>query len=110
MSDALLRYETLFEIMCDAFENSGIIVSRMSPGKAAKGKDRSIRVRKNKDDVDLCGIYVATDSYKIWTPITGYQKETKYAGYLKTDGTFNYYVGSLEECIGEVERLARFEG
>ncbi len=57
----------------------------------------------------ICGIKVERLTYKIFNVSSNWKEKTTYLSILEDNGTYSYYLDTIDECIGEVKRLADFE-
>ena len=60
-------------------------------------------------DLLICGINVEDESYKIYNVTADWANQTSYLCEEAKDGTWYYYLDTLDECIGESQRLVMFE-
>ena len=59
-------------------------------------------------ETTLCSVHFA-DRIKVYGVSTGWTKQTTYICFPDSDGTWFYFIETLDECIGELEQLIRFE-
>ncbi|MDD5792117.1 MAG: hypothetical protein PUD22_06020 [Erysipelotrichaceae bacterium] len=57
----------------------------------------------------ICGAEVGEEVYKIYNASPEWANKTSYQCNKANDGTWYYYLDSIDECIGEVQRLVMFE-
>ena len=57
----------------------------------------------------VCGISVEEEVYKIFNATSDWAQKTTYHCDKANDGTWFYYLETIDECIGEVKRLVLFE-
>ena len=57
----------------------------------------------------VCGISVEEEVYKIFNAPSDWAQKTSYHCDEANDGTWFYYLETIDECIGEVKRLVSFE-
>lgn len=57
----------------------------------------------------LCGIGVEEKVYKIFNVTSEWSQKSSYHCDPASDGTWFYYLETIDECIGEVKRLVLFE-
>lgn len=57
----------------------------------------------------ICGINVEEEAYKIYNASADWAKQTSYLCEDSGDGTWHYYLETIDECIGETQRLVMFE-
>lgn len=76
----------------------------------------SIKVVKEKSSVyvmsevlEVCKIDVVEEAYKVYGFSPGWKKHTSYYCEKAEDGSWYYYVDTIDECIGELERMIEFE-
>jgi len=100
----------------DVPENLKIRLQNLYEGIKAELDAAPVTVRINGTAVEvnyqellLCGVNVEQETYKLynassdWTDITTYHCEEM------GDGTWFYYLDTIDECIGESQRLVVFE-
>ena len=56
----------------------------------------------------VCGISVEEEVYKIFNATSDWAQKTSYHCDEANDGTWFYYLETIDECIGEVKRLVLF--
>lgn len=80
-------------------------LSHMLKNVKVRMENTSVVVSKN--DVDICSVLVMDEVYKISTDVTAWKEKTSY---LCTDeaSTVVYYVDTIDECLGEIQRLIDF--
>ena len=61
------------------------------------------------EELLICGICVGEEVYKIFNITTEWSHKTSYHCDPAADGTWYYYLDTIDECIGEVERLVKFK-
>lgn len=74
---------------------------------SVKEHDKTITV--HFQELLIVGIYIKEEVYKIYNVSPEWKKQTTYLCNDAEDGTWFYYVDSMDECIGEVQRLVMFE-
>jgi hypothetical protein len=57
----------------------------------------------------ICGVHVEEENYKIFHVSSEWKDKTTYHCEEDEDGTWFYYLETIDECIGEVNRLVMFE-
>lgn len=57
----------------------------------------------------ICGVNVEEAVYKIYNATSNWKDCTSYHCDIDEDGTWYYYLETIDECIGEVQRLVMFE-
>ena len=57
----------------------------------------------------VCGISVEEEVYKIFNATSDWTQKTTYHCDKANNGTWFYYLETIDECIGEVKRLVSFE-
>lgn len=57
----------------------------------------------------ICGINVEDEAYKIYNASSDWADQTSYLCEDSGDGTWHYYLETIDECIGEAQRLVMFE-
>lgn len=60
-------------------------------------------------ELSVCGISVEEEVYKIFNATSDWAQKTSYHCDEAKDGTWFYYLETIDECIGEVKRLVSFE-
>ena len=75
-----------------------------------------VSIQENKSGITvnfyellICGVDVEEDGYKIYNCSKAWKNHTTYLCEDAGDETWLYYVESIDECIGEVQRLVMFE-
>lgn len=81
---------------------------------ALKGYKCSIRETESDISIQfgqeiVVGIAVEENGYSIYNISDEWAKETTYFVETNDDGTKFYYLDSIDECVGEIERLAEVE-
>ena len=81
---------------------------------ALKGYKCSIRETENDISIQfgkdiVIGVAVEENGYSIYNISDEWAKETTYFVETDDDGTKFYYLDSIDECVGEIERLAEVE-
>lgn len=94
----ILRREDLKEGV--AFELSGMPVNIST-------KERNVLV--DFQELLICGISVEDEGYWIFNASSEWADKTTYLCEEVTDGTWKYYLETIDECIGEAKRLVMFE-
>ncbi|WP_462361500.1 hypothetical protein [Parvimonas micra] len=80
-------------------------------------REVSVHVSKDNNVVEvqgqellICGISVEENVYKIFTVNTDWSHKTSYyCDSEKYGNCFYYYLETIDECIGEVQRFVKFE-
>ena len=57
----------------------------------------------------ICGINVEDEAYKIYNVSSEWVDQTSYHCEKSGDETWHYYLETIDECIGETQRLVMFE-
>lgn len=57
----------------------------------------------------ICGINVEAEAYKIYNVSSEWADQTSYLCEESEDETWHYYLETIDECIGETQRLVMFE-
>lgn len=57
----------------------------------------------------ICGLSVENEGYRIYNVSSDWEKETNYYCEKSEEGTWQYYLETIDECIGETQRLVMFE-
>lgn len=70
--------------------------------------DKNI-VSVSSQELLVCGISVEEEVYKIFNVTSDWAQKTSYHCDEAKDGTWFYYLETIDECIGEVQRLVMFE-
>lgn len=65
-------------------------------------------VVKFQDDL-ICGVSVEEETYRIYNASSDWAEKTTYRCEKADDGTWFYYLETIDECIGECYRLVMFE-
>lgn len=71
-------------------------------------KDNNV-VKVQGQELLICGISVDEKVYKIFYETTEWSHKTSYYCDSAKDGTWFYYLETIDECIGEVHRFVMFE-
>lgn len=66
-------------------------------------------VEVKRQEFLICGISVDEKVYKIFYVNTKWSHKTSYHCVSTADGTWFYYLETIDECIGEVQRFVKFE-
>ncbi|MCI8638978.1 MAG: hypothetical protein HFG41_07510 [Coprococcus sp.] len=79
-------------------------------------KECSVTVTTSENAVEvhfqeliICGVNVEKKVYKIYNVSSDWADCTSYHCDPAEDGTWYYYLETIDECIGEVQRLVKFE-
>lgn len=94
----ILRRDDLKEGV--AFELSSIPVT-------VSTKERNVLV--NFQELLICGISVEDEGYWIFNASSEWADKTTYLCEEDANGTWKYYLETIDECIGESKRLVMFE-
>ncbi len=93
-----LRLYDLFSGIKNALKEFSVSVS----------KDMKVVKVKNQELL-ICGISVEEEVYKIFHVTPEWSHKTSYHCDSAADGTWFYYLETIDECIGEVQRFVMFE-
>ncbi len=94
----LLRRNDLKESLEVALKSIPVTVS---------AKQRNVMV--NFQDLLICGVAVEDETYKIFNASSEWADKTTYLCEEGDDGKWFYYLETIDECIGECQRLVMFE-
>ncbi len=94
----LLRRNDLKESLEGALKSIPVTVS---------AKERNVMV--NFQELLICGVAVEDETYKIFNASSEWADKTTYLCEEGNDGKWFYYLDSIDECIGECQRLVMFE-
>ena len=70
-------------------------------------KDENVLIRLKK--LLVCGVVVEKDGYRIFNVSAAWSKKTSYRCEESGNGTWHYYLETVDEVVGEVKRLVMFE-
>ena len=70
-------------------------------------KDENVLV--NFQELLICGMTVEEEGYRIYNASEAWSNKTSYRCEESGDGTWHYYLETIDEVIGEVKRLVMFE-
>ncbi len=70
-------------------------------------KERDVLI--NFQELLICGVVVEDETYKIYNASSDWADKTTYLCEESEDGTWHYYLETIDECIGECQRLVMFE-
>lgn len=77
--------------------------------KNAKVRMENTSVVISKNDAELCSVLVMDEAYKISTSMTAWKEKTSYLC-VDEAGMIVYYVETIDECLGEIQRIITSEG
>lgn len=66
-------------------------------------------VHVNFQEILICGLSVEADGYKIYNVSSDWANKTTYLCDETEEGIWSYYLETIDECIGETQRLVLFE-
>lgn len=93
-----IRLNNLFDAVKNALKEVSVHVSKYNNVVEVQGQELLI-----------CGISVDEKVYKIFHVTTEWSHKTSYYCDSAEDGTWFYYLETIDECIGEVQRFVMFE-
>ena len=93
-----LRFNDLFEGVKNILKTIPVTISA----------DKNV-VSVRFQELLVCGVSVEEEVYKIFNVTTEWSQKTSYHCDPASDGTWFYYLETIDECIGEVQRLVLFE-
>lgn len=93
-----LRRDDIFECVRASLEDLPVSVRRYGPDITVMFQDWLI-----------CGVSVLDETYKLYNISKEWKTESKYKCEESKDGTFYCFVDTIDECIGQVDRLVHFE-
>lgn len=94
----ILRRDDLKEGVAFELKSIPVVVS---------AKERNVLV--NFQELLICGISVEDEGYWIFNASSEWADKTTYLCEETNDGTWKYYLETIDECIGETKRLVMFE-
>ncbi len=98
LSDIALRLSNLADGLKSSLK--GIPVDVIT-----EGNDVLVRFQ----ELLICGACVEEEIYRIYNASGDWAQKTTYYCEENDDGTWQYYLETIEECIGEITRLVMFE-
>lgn len=72
---------------------------------ASKGRNVTVRFQ----ELLISGVSIEEECYKIYNASSDWADTTTYLCDEEPDGTWSYYLETIDECVGEMQRLVMFE-
>lgn len=98
LSDASLRLEDLYDGLKSALKVIPVVVAKENNSVVVKFQELLV-----------CGVVVEAEVYRIYNASSDWAEQTTYLCEEAGNGTWFYYLETIDECIGEVHRLVMFE-
>ncbi|WP_281703723.1 DUF7225 domain-containing protein [Parvimonas micra] len=106
----------IYEEVAEVVDTINLRLNNLFDGVKNALKEVSVHVSKDNNVVEvqgqellICGISVDEKVYKIFHVTTEWSHKTSYHCDSAADGTWFYYLETIDECIGEVQRFVMFE-
>lgn len=96
--DVLIQRENLENGIKKALSEVPVVV-------ASSGKCVTVHFQ----ELLISGVSIEDECYKIYNASSEWADKTSYLCEEKEDGTWFYYLDTIDECIGEMQRLVMFE-
>lgn len=89
------------------FERVRELVNKYVSGEWSRERNKGRIVTVEFQDLLISGVSVEDEGYKIFNVSSEWAEKTTYLCEEAKDGTCFYYLETIDECIGEMQRLVR---
>lgn len=106
-SGVFLENDTASEIdnhRADDLTENLLVAMKMYPIKVEK---HGLTIEVNSDTATICRITILPETYKLSTQVASWENQTSYFTTIDSESC-NYFLETIDECIGETQRLISF--